>query len=199
MGKALPTSLDDVKLSQAAHGVSVVMIENTKSGWKLVKSAKNRRIHGNTPMKFSGPAAKSEMLVNSAGNPVLGTLNNCANGQTPWGTYLTCEENFNGYFGTASTAWKANVEQTRYGVVAAGFGYDWHKFDARFDLSNAAYANEINRFGWVVEIDPNNPKQVPVKRTALGRIKHEGATVVEGKDGRAVVYMGDDERFEYVF
>jgi secreted PhoX family phosphatase len=199
MGKALPTSLDDVKLSQAAHGVSVVMIENTKSGWKLVKSAKNRRIHGNTPMKFSGPAAKSEMLVNSAGNPVLGTLNNCANGQTPWGTYLTCEENFNGYFGTASTTWKANVEQTRYGVVAAGFGYDWHKFDARFDLSNAAYANEINRFGWVVEIDPNNPKSVPVKRTALGRIKHEGATVVEGKDGRAVVYMGDDERFDYVY
>ena len=199
MGKALPTSLDDVKLSQAAHGVSVLMIENTKTGWKLAKSAKNRRIHGNTPMKFSGPAAKSDLLVNAAGNPVLGTLNNCANGYTPWGTYLTCEENFNGYFGTANTAWKANTEQARYGIVAAGFGYDWHKFDARFDLANTSYANEINRFGWVVEIDPNNPKSVPVKRTALGRIKHEGATFVEGKDGRAVVYMGDDERFDYVY
>jgi secreted PhoX family phosphatase len=199
MGKALPTSLDEVKLSQAAHGVSVLMIENTKTGWKLVKSAKNRRIHGNTPMKFSGPAAKSDLLVNAAGNPVLGTLNNCANGYTPWGTYLTCEENFNGYFGTANTAWKANTEQARYGIVAAGFGYDWHKFDARFDLANTSYANEINRFGWVVEIDPNNPKSVPVKRTALGRIKHEGATFVEGKDGRAVVYMGDDERFDYVY
>ena len=199
MGKALPTSLDEVKLSQAAHGVSVLMIENTKTGWKLAKSAKNRRIHGNTPMKFSGPAAKSDLLVNAAGNPVLGTLNNCANGYTPWGTYLTCEENFNGYFGTANTAWKANTEQARYGIVAAGFGYDWHKFDARFDLSNTSYANEINRFGWVVEIDPNNPKSVPVKRTALGRIKHEGATFVEGKDGRAVVYMGDDERFDYVY
>ena len=199
MGKALPTSLDDVKLSQAAHGVSVLMIENTKTGWKLVKSAKNRRIHGNTPMKFSGPAAKSDLLVNAAGNPVLGTLNNCANGYTPWGTYLTCEENFNGYFGTANTAWKANTEQARYGIVAAGFGYDWHKFDARFDLANTSYANEINRFGWIVEIDPENPKSVPVKRTALGRIKHEGATFVEGKDGRAVVYMGDDERFDYVY
>ena len=199
MGKNLPTSLDDVKLSQAAHGVSVLMIENTKTGWKLAKSAKNRRIHGNTPMKFSGPAAKSDLLVNAAGNPVLGTLNNCANGYTPWGTYLTCEENFNGYFGTANTAWKANTEQARYGVAAAGFGYDWHKFDARFDLANTSYANEINRFGWVVEIDPNNPKSVPVKRTALGRIKHEGATFVEGKDGRAVVYTGDDERFDYVY
>jgi secreted PhoX family phosphatase len=199
MGKALPTSLDDVKLSQAAHGVSVLMIENTKTGWKLVKSAKNRRIHGNTPMKFSGPAAKSDLLVNAAGNPVLGTLNNCANGYTPWGTYLTCEENFNGYFGTANTAWKSNTEQARYGIVAAGFGYDWHKFDARFDLANTSYANEINRFGWIVEIDPENPKSVPVKRTALGRIKHEGATFVEGKDGRAVVYMGDDERFDYVY
>jgi secreted PhoX family phosphatase len=199
MGKAVPTSLDEVKLSQAAHGVSVLMIENTKTGWKLAKSAKNRRIHGNTPMKFSGPAAKSDLLVNAAGNPVLGTLNNCANGYTPWGTYLTCEENFNGYFGTANTAWKANTEQARYGLAAAGFGYDWHKFDARFDLANPSYANEINRFGWVVEIDPNNPKSVPVKRTALGRIKHEGATFVEGKDGRAVVYTGDDERFDYVY
>jgi len=199
MGKALPTSLDDVKLSQAAHGVSVLMIENTKTGWKVAKSAKNRRIHGNTPMKFSGPAAKSDLLVNAAGNPVQGTLNNCANGYTPWGTYLTCEENFNGYFGTADTAWKANTEQARYGINAAGFGYGWDKFDARFDLANKSYANEINRFGWVVEIDPNNPKSVPVKRTALGRIKHEGATFVEGKDGRAVVYMGDDERFDYVY
>lgn len=199
MGKAVPTSLDEVKLSQAAHGVSVLMIENTKTGWKLAKSAKNRRIHVNTPMKFSGPAAKSDLLVNAAGNPVLGTLNNCANGYTPWGTYLTCEENFNGYFGTANTAWKANTEQARYGINAAGFGYDWHKFDARFDLSNTSYANEINRFGWVVEIDPENPKSVPVKRTALGRVKHEGATFVEGKDGRAVVYMGDDERFDYVY
>ena len=199
MGKAVPTSLDEVKLSQAAHGVSVLMIENTKTGWKLAKSTKNRRIHVNTPMKFSGPAAKSDLLVNAAGNPVLGTLNNCANGYTPWGTYLTCEENFNGYFGTANTAWKANTEQARYGINAAGFGYDWHKFDARFDLSNTSYANEINRFGWVVEIDPENPKSVPVKRTALGRVKHEGATFVEGKDGRAVVYMGDDERFDYVY
>ena len=199
MGKANATSLDDVKLSQAAHGVSVIQIEKAGKGWKIAKSAKNRRIHVNTIAKMSGPAADSALLQNAAGNPVQGTLNNCANGYTPWGTYLTCEENFNGYFGANSATWKASAEQARYGYSANGFGYGWHKFDARFDLSNPAYANEGNRFGWVVEIDPNKPKSAPVKRTALGRVKHEGAEVVEGKNGRIVVYMGDDERFDYIY
>ncbi len=199
MGKTVPQSLDDVRLSQAAHGMSVIMIEKAAKGWKIAKSDKNRRIHVNTPAVFTGPAAKSDLLRNAAGNPVQGTLNNCANGYTPWGTYLTCEENFNGYFGSTSSTWKASAEQARYGFTAAGFGYDWHKFDARFDLANANYANEMNRFGWVVEVDPNDPKSKPAKRTALGRVKHEGAEVVEGKNGRAVVYMGDDERFDYVY
>ena len=199
MGKTVPQSLDDVRLSQAAHGMSVIMIEKAAKGWKIAKSDKNRRIHVNTPAVFTGPAAKSDLLKNAAGNPVQGTLNNCANGYTPWGTYLTCEENFNGYFGSTSSTWKASAEQARYGFTAAGFGYDWHKFDARFDLANANYANEMNRFGWVVEVDPNDPKSKPAKRTALGRVKHEGAEVVEGKNGRAVVYMGDDERFDYVY
>jgi secreted PhoX family phosphatase len=200
MGKTVPQSLEDVRLSQAAHGMSVIMIEkSSKKGWKIAKSDKNRRLHVNSPALFSGPAAKSAMLVNAAGNPVQGTLNNCANGYTPWGTYLTCEENFNGYFGSTSSTWKASAEQARYGFTAAGFGYEWHKFDARFDLANPAYANEMNRFGWVVEVDPNDPKSKMVKRTALGRVKHEGADVVEGKDGRVVVYMGDDERFDYVY
>jgi len=199
MGKTVPQSLDDVRLSQAAHGMSVIMIEKAAKGWKIAKSDKNRRIHVNTPAVFTGPAAKSDLLKNAAGNPVQGTLNNCANGYTPWGTYLTCEENFNGYFGSTSSTWKASADQARYGFSANGFGYDWHKFDARFDLANANYANEMNRFGWVVEVDPNDPKSKPAKRTALGRVKHEGAEVVEGKNGRAVVYMGDDERFDYVY
>ncbi|MEY3111426.1 MAG: hypothetical protein RIT23_557 [Actinomycetota bacterium] len=199
MGKSVPQSLEEVRLSQAAHGMSVIKIEKAAKGWKIAKSDKNRRIHVNTPMVFTGPAAKSDLLKNAAGNPVQGTLNNCANGYTPWGTYLTCEENFNGYFGSTSSTWKASADQARYGFSANGFGYDWHKFDARFDLSNANYANEMNRFGWVVEVDPNDPKSKPAKRTALGRVKHEGAEVIEGKNGRAVVYMGDDERFDYVY
>jgi secreted PhoX family phosphatase len=198
-GRVNAASAADVQLSQAAHGVSVVAIERAKGGWKVAKDRRNRRIHVNTPVTFSGPAAESAFLRNAAGNPALGTLNNCANGYTPWGTYLTCEENFNGYFGTSSTAWKASAEQSRYGINAAGFGYGWHLHDPRFDVSNTAFGNEANRYGWVVEIDPNKPKSKPVKRTALGRVKHEGAEVVEGKDGRIVVYMGDDERFDYVY
>jgi secreted PhoX family phosphatase len=197
-GATLPTSLEQVRLSQAAHGISVVMIENTPDGWRAAPSPKNRRVHGNSPVTFSGPAAGSALLQTAAGNAPAGTLNNCANGYTPWGTYLTCEENFNGYFG-AKTAWTPTPEQARYGFSANGFGYGWHTFDDRFDLSNAAYRNEENRFGWVVEVDPDRPGDLPVKRTALGRIKHEGATVVEGRGGRAVVYMGDDERFDYIY
>jgi len=197
-GEAMPADLEQVRLSQAAHGISVVMIERTADGWRVAPSDRNRRIHGNTPVTFSGPAAQSPLLQTPEGNPTLGTLNNCANGYTPWGTYLTCEENFNGYFG-AKSAWTATDEQKRYGFSAGGFGYGWHLFDDRFDLSNAAFRNEENRHGWVVEIDPNRPQDAPVKRTALGRTKHEGATVVEGRGGRAVVYMGDDERFDYIY
>lgn len=197
-GRTAPADLEEVRRMQHAHGVSVVKLKRTRQGWKLAADKRNRRIHVNSPVAFSGPAASSALLVNAAGNPMLGTVNNCANGVTPWGTYLTCEENFNGYFGR--TAAGANTpEQARYGFAAAGFGYAWHQFDPRFDLSNPAYANEEHRFGWVVEIDPERPNSAPVKRTALGRVKHEGATFVEGKGGRAVVYTGDDERFDYIY
>jgi secreted PhoX family phosphatase len=199
IGRAVPTSLEDVRVSQHLHGVGVVYIEQGPKGWTMKRDKRNRRIHGNTPVEFSGPAAGSALLANSAGNEPLGTLNNCANGYTPWGTYLTCEENFNGYFGSTNASWRPTAEEARYGVTAAGFGYEWHKFDPRFDRSQPGYQNEINRFGWVVEIDPQNPKAKPVKRTALGRIKHEGAEVVVGKGNRVVVYMGDDERFDYIY
>ncbi|NJL37724.1 MAG: PhoX family phosphatase [Leptolyngbyaceae cyanobacterium RM2_2_4] len=199
LGKAAPESLEDVRLSQHAHGVSVVEVRKVNGRWQNVRSNNARRIHVNTPVTFSGPAANSRLLRTAAGNPTLGTVNNCANGKTPWGTYLTCEENFNGYFGTASTTWTPTEAQARYGFSAGGFGYGWHLFDPRFDLANSRYANEENRFGWVVEIDPMNGAQTPVKRTALGRIKHENAELVVGQGGRAVVYMGDDERFDYIY
>ena len=128
------------------------------------------------------------------GELVLGTLNNCAMRHTPWGTYLTCEENFNGYFKGPKTP---SADQKRYGFTESGFGFRWHEFDERFDLT--LHPNEGNRFGWVVEIDPRSPDKAPVKRTALGRFKHEGASVTLAADGRVVVYMGDDERFEYIY
>ncbi|MGI0492569.1 PhoX family protein [Alkalinema pantanalense CENA528] len=200
LGKEAPTSLEDVRLSQHAHGVAVVELKKQNGKWDVVRnSKKNRRIHVNTPVKFTGPVANSDLLKTPAGNAPLGTVNNCANGKTPWGTYLTCEENFNGYFGDKAGTWTATPEQARYGFSKAGFGYGWEKFDDRFDLSNAQYKNEENRFGWVVEIDPMDASQTPVKRTALGRFKHENAELVVGKGGRAVVYMGDDERFDYIY
>lgn len=198
LGKAVPTSLEDVRLSQHAHGVSVVEIKKIKGKWQTVNSKKARRIHVNTPVTFSGPVAGHALLKTTAGNIPLGTVNNCSNGHTPWGTYLTCEENFNGYF-NATGSWTPTAAQQRYGFSKGGAGYNWGNFDPRFDLSNPNYKNEENRFGWVVEIDPMNPNQTPVKRTALGRFKHENAALAVGRGGRAVVYMGDDERFDYIY
>ncbi|MES2603392.1 MAG: PhoX family phosphatase [Pseudomonadota bacterium] len=199
LGKNTPSNLNDVRISQYAHGLSVIEIMRQGRNGKWITNASNyaRRIHVNSPVTFSGPAANSPLLSNAAGNAPLGTVNNCANGNTPWSTYLTCEENFNGYFG-ATAPWTANEAQRRYGM-AAGSGYGWHLFDARFNLSNPDYANESNRFGWIVELDPLNPLAPPVKRTALGRMKHEGIAIVEGRGGRIVGYMGDDERFEYIY
>jgi hypothetical protein len=115
-------------------------------------------------------------------------------GVTPWGTYLACEENFNGYFRKNGT--QTDLEK-RYGITAEGFGYLWHTTDKRFRVDDEP--NEPNRFGWVVEIDPLMPSSPPVKRTALGRMKHEGAKAQEAKNGRVVVYLGDDERNEYIY
>ena len=123
LGKDNPESLEDVLISQHAHGVSVVEIKQNDQGvWEVVKnSAYNRRIHVNTPVTFSGPAAGDALLNTPKGNAPAGTVNNCANGFTPWGTYLTCEENFNGYFG-ATGDWEPTTEQARYGFRTNGFG-----------------------------------------------------------------------------
>ena len=201
LGKDAPESLSDVRVSQHAHGVTVVEIKKLGHKWQTVKSKYSRRIHANSPMSFSGPAAGHELLQTINANVPLGTINNCAHGVTPWGTYLTCEENFDDYFGAtnSSNSWIPTLTQQRYGFGETGGGYGWYLFDRRFDLSDPEYANEENRFGWVVEVDPMDPAQTPVKRTALGRMKHEGATCTVGHGGRLVVYMGDDEVFEYIY
>jgi uncharacterized protein len=191
-------SADKVMKSQAAHGMGVIEIKRENTQWSVVRpSVYARRISAMTPMQLTGPAAGSELLrtsADSSGSRVLGTINNCSHGYTPWGTFLTGEENFNGYFVNRGTI---PTDQRRYGISANGAGYRWHEFDTRFD--SALEPNEANRFGYVVEFDPFDPQSVPAKRTALGRFKHEGATVTLAQDGRAVVYLGDDERFEYVY
>ncbi len=197
----LPFTLEKAKKGQAGHGISVVEVRRRSDGsWEHVAgSTYNRRITGNTPIEISGPARGHDLLKTATdpqGVEVLGTLNNCAAGWTPWGTYLTCEENFNGYFGW-NGARTANALENRYGITQAGFGYLWHTVDPRFDVN--ATPNEPNRFGWVVEIDPYTPNSKPKKRTALGRFKHENAELVVAANGRVVVYLGCDERNEYIY
>jgi uncharacterized protein len=182
--------------------------------WRVVRpSTYARRITGQTDMAIGGPAAGDPRLRTNAdpsGKRVLGTLNNCAMGFTPWGTYLTCEENFNGFFNfsvrtinnnpapTATPKDQRTALERRYGISPfSSPGSNFFKTHERFDVDKEP--NEPNRFGWVVEIDPFRPNSMPVKRTALGRIKHEGAWVQETKQGKIVVYTGDDERNEYIY
>ncbi|WP_165984545.1 PhoX family phosphatase [Streptomyces sp. YIM 98790] len=186
---------EKVAKALAAHGVSVVEIKKKRGSWQVVDSRYARKVTGTTPVAFSGPVRADHPKLR-ANNEPMGTLNNCSHGVTPWGTYLTCEENWNGYFGTADESWTPTPEEQRYGINAGGFGYRWHEADPRFDL--AVNRNETNRFGWVVEIDPRNPDAKPVKRTALGRFKHEGCTVTESR-GRVVAYSGDDQNGDYIY
>ena len=199
LGKQLPETQDDVRTVQHAHGVSVLAVERIDGQWSIVDSEVARRIHVNTPIDFGGPAAVSPLLIGGENDTPRGTLNNCGCGHTPWGTYLTCEENFNFYFAASDSNFELTPEQERYGFLSSGGGWNWHLFDDRFDLSKNASAAEQNRFGWVVEIDPVDATKPPVKRTALGRFKHESCEVVVGKDNRVVAYMGDDERFNYIY
>jgi uncharacterized protein len=189
-----------VAIEMAAHGGTVIEIARANGAWSPVLDSKyNRRIHVGTEMEMTGPAAGHDRLKTKAdvtGKKVLGTINNCAGGVTPWGTWLMAEENFNGYFGGEMPAEsKESANYKRYGVGTGD--YKWSAFHERFDL--ARESNEANRFGWVVEVDPMDPASTPKKRTALGRMKHEGAETVVNKDGRVVFYCGDDERFDYVY
>ncbi|WP_119154909.1 PhoX family protein [Caldimonas tepidiphila] len=193
--------LEQVRKGQHAHGVSVAHVKLVDGTWKVVIPSKyNRRIHGNTPMQITGPASGHALMRTAAdpsGEVALGTLNNCGNGYTLWGTYLTCEENFNGYFGTTSGTDTRNASMRRYGISGGVSGYKWEMFDDRFDY--AKHPNESNRFGWMVEIDPFDPTSMPRKRTALGRFKHENCAMTLAADKRVVVYMGDDQANDYVY
>jgi secreted PhoX family phosphatase len=184
----------------AAHGGSILEVVRRGGAWAVRADSRfNRRITGTTPMRVSGPAAGADRLKTSAdpsGARVLGTLNNCAGGVTPWKTYLMAEENFNGNFsGVLPPNHREARNHARYGVP--GGWYAWGAHIPRFDVG--AEPNEPNRFGWVVEVDPKDPLSTPVKRTALGRLKHEGAESVVAPDGRVVLYMGDDQRFDYAY
>ena len=199
-----------VEVEMAAHGGSVAEITRGADGkWALVRDSRmNRRISPlNTVMRIDGPAAGHPRMQTSddpGGREVIGTLNNCAGGMTPWGTWLMAEENFHGYFWTEKfdaegkpdlSGQPEAIPMKRYGIP--GRWYAWGKYFDRFNIDKTP--NEANRFGWVVEVDPRNPDAKPVKHTALGRFSHEGAETATSKDGHLVVYMGDDARFDYQY
>ncbi|MBT2444373.1 PhoX family protein [Streptomyces sp. ISL-36] len=189
---------EQVEIAWAAHGLSVVVVQEEHRSGRLTPVPRhhlNRRLHTTSEFELTGPAAGSKLLRTSAdpaGRTVLGTLNNCAGGTTPWGTTLHGEENFNQYFANGSSA-----TDKRYGVGTGASERKWERFDKRFDLKQEP--NEAHRQGWVVELDPYDPDSTPKKRTALGRFKHEAAQPRLTADGRPVVYMGDDERFDYFY
>ncbi|MCK6425782.1 MAG: PhoX family phosphatase [Burkholderiaceae bacterium] len=198
-------SAEKTAKSIAAHGVSVIEVRAEPPArpgeaprWAVQRPSRYaRRITAATPMRIGGPAAGHPLMRTAAdpeGRLVLGTLNNCASGVTPWGTYLTCEENFHGYFEPPEAL---DAHHVRWGLTPDGRWHRWHEFEERFDLRR--HPNEFNRFGWVVEIDPYDPQSTPVKRSALGRAAHEGATCALLRDGRVAVFMGEDARFEYIY
>ncbi len=202
---------DQLRAAIAAHGLAVVELERRRHNgeWQVVKSGRrpyNRRITAlSTKFAMTGPAAGSALLRTAAdpsGKVVIGTLNNCAGGVTPWGTILSGEENFNQYFiGGDGVPAEAKPALNRYGIsTTTRYPADsrkWDRVDTRFDLT--ANPNEANRFGWIVEVDPFDPSSTPRKHTALGRFKHEGANVTVARNGKVVAYMGDDERFDYMY
>jgi len=195
-----PLSKEQVDIEMAAHGGTIVEIRKDSGKWQVVRDGKlNRRITSNTEMQLAGPAAGHDRLKTNAdpsGTKVIGTFNNCAGGVTPWGTYVMAEENIHGYFtGELPEGHKEAANYKRLGIPEGA--YEWGAHYDRFDL--AKEPNEPNRFGWIVEVDVNDPNSVPRKRTAMGRFKHEGAESIVAKDGRVVFYLGDDERFDYAY
>jgi uncharacterized protein len=201
--KSQTKSREMVDVEIAAHGFSVLEVTQRDDGsWTYVSTSRfNRRITGMSPMAISGPAAGHPLMRTSAdptGMRALGTLNNCAGGVTPWGTILSGEEHIQNYFtGRAADLAEQSLRalHARYGVGTGRYG--WSRYYDRFDLKKEPH--EPNRFGWIVEIDPYDPQSVPVKRTAMGRMSHEGATIILSRDSRPVAYMGDDARFEYLY
>jgi secreted PhoX family phosphatase len=196
-----PENADDVRKSKAGHGLTIMQIIQKSGRWSIVKdSPYNRRITVDTLMEITGPARGDDRLKTAADPTATqskGTWNNCGNGRTPWGTYLACEENFNGYFSSSDEAYVISKAFKRYGITHKDRGYKWSMADDRFDISQ--HPNEANRVGYIVEVDPLNPTSTPKTRTALGRFKHENAELVIADNGYIVVYMGDDERGEFLY
>ncbi|MCC5853199.1 MAG: PhoX family phosphatase [Alkalimonas sp.] len=214
-GNQAPRDVEQVHKEIAAHGVSVAHIrQRPNRQWELVQDSRyNRRITGNTLMELTGPVRGHTKVItpfSPQGTRTRGTLNNCAHGVTPWGTYLTCEENWAGLF--VSHDREQPREHERYSVAR---GMSWNQWDtaaakdpqlARFNASKLGasarddYRNEPNTFGWIVEIDPFNPDSTPVKHTAMGRFAHEGVIFAKAEAGKPLVaYSGDDARNEYIY
>ena len=205
---------DQVRKEANAHGVSVVrIVKGANNEWSVQPDALNRRITALTPMEIHGPVRGSDFvktLYSPNGTMTRGTLNNCGNGYTPWGTYMAAEENWAGYFTNKGDNPR---EHSRYGVqTGATSRYAWEladngadefvRFDASIKGATAAddYRNEPVCFGWMVEIDPFDPTSNPKKRTAMGRFGHEGVVFAPAEEGKPVVcYSGDDSRFEYIY
>lgn len=197
-----------VALSKAAHGISVVEVQRSKSKWGYSKTSKyNRRITADTPFEIKGPArgyAWMKTKADPTGTKALGTFGNCAGGRTPWGTYLSAEENIQDYFGNfaalytdAAVPAAIKLAHRRWRMWSDTSPYGWDVMDQRFDAG--VEPNEAFRFGWIVEVDPLDPQKTPVKRTALGRFAHEAASPFIAANGQLAVYMGDDDKFEYVY
>lgn len=209
--------VDEVLKEIYAHGVTVVRIIKTNGVWDIVKNDPyNKRYTGATEFDLAGPVAGSELAqtkYSPSGMTARGTLNNCGNGATPWGTYLTCEENWPGYF---TNFGELTADQQRIGLSATGTRYGWEtpagdeaeriEEFARFNVTPSAqshlmdYRNEANGHGYIVEIDPYSPTVNAIKRTALGRFRHEGCTYGKVEAGKPIVfYSGHDARFEYIY
>ena len=194
------------RLEIAAHGVSILEIGLDAGEWRGAPSPRSRRVTGASPIDISGPARGHALLrtrADPSGTRVLGTLANCAGGRTPWGTYLTAEENIDDYFGGFRTYRESAGADARVLRALARFPllenshHGWEHTVERFDVRREP--GEALRFGWIVEIDPLDPTAASRKRTALGRFSHEGASCAVAKDGRVAVYSGDDDKFEYLY
>jgi len=200
--RAFDLSSDQIDIEMAAHGLSIVEVKKQGNAWGTkLESKVNRRITPLTPMKFSGPA-REHVRVKTKFSPqgvnCLGTFGNCAGDITPWGTILTAEENIQAYF--LGNARKTDEYECykRFGLLGDKTAFSaWGKYHTQWDINKHPQA--AMHAGWIVEIDPYDPSSIPIKRTALGRCKHEGCGVHVNKDGRIVVYMGDDQAFEYIY
>ncbi|MDO8843747.1 MAG: PhoX family phosphatase [Methylicorpusculum sp.] len=205
---------DEVRKEIAGHGVSVVEVKkDAVSGeWNVVNGRYNRRVTAETHSDIRGPVRGSDLvktLYSPNGTTARGTINNCGNGYTPWGTYLTCEENWAGYFVNKTGRPR---EHSRYGVSTSNGRYRWEtaqsqedqyvRFDASVKGTTAIedYRNEPNGHGWILEIDPFDPNSTPKKRTALGRFAHEGCVFAAPQLGQPLTfYSGDDSQNEYIY